>query len=83
MFDDIYNNMKENKNRTKYATELETILCKDGQVEKVLLNVIDVNPGFNVLVKDDKLNMIKWFEELDEAIEFAVDYKREYQKNKS
>lgn len=39
--------------------------------------VYDTGLGFNVFESGDKLEMIKWFKELDEAVEFAVDHARE------
>lgn len=78
LLDELTEKSKDRKSRTKYQKVYPFNTSKDKEnTTNDLICVMDVDNGYNVYEYGETLTMIKWCNNLDEAVEFAVDHARE------
>lgn len=68
---------EKTKERVRYQKIYPFNTSKDGDTRNDVIFVLDVDHGYCVFEMGHKTDMIKWHNELDEAVEFAVDHARE------
>lgn len=77
LLESIAQDAQDRENRIKYRKYYPFNTSKNQEAPKDWIMVYYVDCGYCVFEHGEKAELLKWFLQLDDAIEFAVDHARE------